>query len=260
MTRPSPANLRAFVRRATELQPVPDLPDIRLQTAADVTVVWHLAAAELGQPDPPLPFWAFAWAGGLAVSRYLVEHPEEVAGRRVVDLATGSGLCAIVAARLGAASVHAYDIDPLAEAAMHLNARANRVHVAFSLTDLLDEPAPNCDVILAGDVCYEETMASRMIDWLREAAGAGTRILLGDPGRNYLPAGLERLASYSIHTTRELEEAEVKESGVYTMPDKVPADRDPPRPAGPTGRKIARPNVLNGGVRNGSSREAEESR
>jgi predicted nicotinamide N-methyase len=218
VTRPSPANLRAFVRRNTELQAVPDLPGVELHTAADVTIVWHLAAAELGQFDPPLPFWAFAWAGGLALARYLTEHPELVEGRRVVDLASGSGLCGIVAARLGAASVHAFDVDPLSGAAVDLNARANDVRVAFSLADPLDEPAPDCDVVLAGDVCYEETMASRTIDWLRAAAADGVLILLGDPGRNYLPRDLTRLATYRIHTTRELEESEVKESAVYTIP------------------------------------------
>ncbi len=194
---------------------------MELHTAPDVTVVWHLAAAELGQSDPPLPFWAFAWAGGLALCRYLTEHPEVVEGRRVVDIASGSGLCGIVAARLGAASVHAFDVDPLSAAAVVLNARANDVRVAFSLTDPLDGPPPgrdDVDVILAGDVCYEETMASRTIEWLRSAAAGGVRVLLGDPGRNYLPDDLTRLATYRIHTTRELEESEVKDSAVYSVP------------------------------------------
>jgi predicted nicotinamide N-methyase len=218
VSRPSPANLRAFVRRNTTLRPVPDLPGIRLHTADDVTVMWHLAGAELRLVDPPLPFWAFPWAGGLAIARYLVDHPEAVAGRRVLDLATGSGLCGIVAARLGAAAVHAFDVDPLSEAAVDLNARANDVHVAFSLTDLLaDDPPTGFDVILAGDVCYEEAMAERTVGWLRAAAGRGVAVLLGDPSRRYLPVGLERLAVYRIRTTRELEAAEVKESAVYTL-------------------------------------------
>jgi predicted nicotinamide N-methyase len=213
----SPANLRAFVRRNTRLMPVPGLPGVRLQLADDVMVVMQLAGSELGQPDPALPFWAFAWAGGLAVSHYLVDHPEEVAGRRVLDVASGSGLCAVVAMKLGAASVHAVDIDPFSQAAVALNARANGVRVGFSRQDLLGGPPSPCDVILAGDVCYEETMAGRMVEWLRLAARGGTRVLLGDPGRTYLPAGLERLASYRVRTSRELEDAEIKESAVFTF-------------------------------------------
>jgi predicted nicotinamide N-methyase len=213
----SPANLRAFVRRHTRLAPVPGLPGVRLQLADDVMVVMQLAGGELGQPDPPLPFWAFAWAGGLAVSHYLVDHPEEVAGRRVLDVGSGSGLCAVVAMKLGAASVHAVDIDPFSQAAVALNARANGVRVGFSRQDLLDASPPPCDVILAGDVCYEEIMAGRMVEWLRLAARGGTRVLLGDPGRTYLPAGLERLASYRVRTSRELEDAEIKESAVFTF-------------------------------------------
>ena len=213
----SPANLRAFVRRNTRLTPVPGLPGVRLQLADDVMVVMQLAGAELGQADPALPFWAFAWAGGLAVSQYLVDHPEEVAGRRVLDVASGSGLCAVVAMRLGAASVRAVDIDPLSQAAVALNARANGVRVGFSRQDLLDAPPPRCDVILAGDVCYEEIMAGRMLEWLRLAARGGTRVLLGDPGRAYLPAGLERLASYRVQTSLELEDAAAKDSAVFTF-------------------------------------------
>jgi predicted nicotinamide N-methyase len=196
---------------------VPGLPGLRLQLADDVMVVMQLAGGELGQSDPALPFWAFAWAGGLAVSQYLVDHPEEVAGRRVLDVASGSGLCAVVAMRLGAASVHAIDIDPFSQAAVALNARANGVRVGFSRQDLLGAPPPPCDVILAGDVCYEETMAGRMLEWLRLAARGGTRVLLGDPGRTYLPAGLERLASYRVQTSLELEDAETKDSAVFTF-------------------------------------------
>jgi predicted nicotinamide N-methyase len=190
---------------------------VRLQLADDVMVVMQLAGGELGQADPALPFWAFAWAGGLAVSQYLVDHPEEVAGRRVLDVASGSGLCAVVAMRLGAASVHAIDIDPFSQAAVALNARANGVRVGFSRQDLLGAPPPPCDVILAGDVCYEEIMAGRMLEWLRLAARGGTRVLLGDPGRTYLPAGLERLASYRVQTSLELEDAETKDSAVFTF-------------------------------------------
>lgn len=219
MARPSPANRRAFVRRVTRLQPVPDLPGVRLHLADDVAVASRLAAEELGESDPGLPFWAFAWAGGLGIARYLAEHPDEVAGRRVLDVASGSGLCAIAAARAGASSAHAVDIDPLSEAAVALNARVNKVHVGFTRSDPLSAPPPPCDVILAGDVCYEQTMGSRMIEWLGIAAARGTRVLVGDPGRRYLPAGLLRLATYRVRTTLELEDAAVKETSVYTIPE-----------------------------------------
>jgi predicted nicotinamide N-methyase len=147
-----------------------------------------------------------------------VDHPEEVAGRQVLDVASGSGLCAIVALRAGAASAHAVDVDQFSEAAVALNARANGVRIGFSRQDLLSASPPPCDVILAGDVSYEETMASRMFGWLRLAAESGTRVLVGDPGRTYLPPGLERLATYRVRTSHEIENAEIKESAVYTFP------------------------------------------
>jgi len=218
VTAQSPANLRAFVRHHTRLTPLPDLPKVSLHLADDVTTRWHLAGTELGQSDPPLPFWGFAWAGGLAVARFLVDHPDEVAGRSVLDVGSGSGLCAIVAMRCGAASTRAVDIDPLAEAAVAVNARANRVRIAISRQDLLGAPPPACDVILAGDVCYEEIMASRMLRWLREAARGGTRVLVGDPGRRYMASGLDRLATYCVQTSRELENDTTKKSGVFTLP------------------------------------------
>ena len=180
--------------------------------------ICRLAGLELGQPDPPLPFWAFPWAGGLAIARHLVDHPELVAGRRVVDVASGSGLCAIVAARCGAESVVAFDVDPLAEAAATLNARANGVGVVVRRSDPLDRLPPGCDVILAGDVCYEETMAARMIDWLRVATGRGVTVLIGDPHRRYLPADLELVATYRVQTSRELEPSTTTESAVFTIP------------------------------------------
>ena len=197
---------------------MPDLPGVRLYLADDVAVASRVAAAELGQSDPGMPFWAFAWAGGLGIARYLAEHPDEVAGLRVLDLASGSGLCAIVAARAGASSTRAVDIDPLSESAVALNARVNGVRVGFTRGDPLGAPPPSCDVILAGDVCYEQTMGSRMIEWLQIAAAGGTRVLVGDPGRKYLPPGLLRLATYRVRTTLELEDAAVKETSVFTIP------------------------------------------
>jgi predicted nicotinamide N-methyase len=217
MGRQSPANLRSFVRRNTRLVPVPDVPGLRLHVADDVMLLCRLAGRELGQSDPALPYWAFPWAGGLALARYLADHPDEVAGRRVLDIASGSGLCAIVAVRSGAASVLAADVDPLAEAAVAVNARANGVRVGFTGQDLLGAPPPACDVILAGDVCYEEPMAGRMLEWLHLATRHGTRVLIGDPGRTYLPPDLERLAVYRVRTSLELEDTDTKESAVFTF-------------------------------------------
>lgn len=215
---PSPADLRAFVRRHTRLAPVPDVPGLRLHVADDVARVSRAATLELGLADADLPYWAFAWAGGLAVARYLVEDPAAVAGLHVVDVASGSGLCAIAALRAGARSVHAFDIDPLAAAAVAVNARPNAVRIGFSLGDPLDEPPPRCDVLLAGDVCYQETMAARMLAWLGTAAARGTRVLLGDPGRTYLPAGLDRIATYRVRTSLELEDTAVTGAAVYDSP------------------------------------------
>ena|SRR5436190_10695110 len=223
MASPSPARLRAFVRRHTRLRDVPDVPGLRLHTGDDVMEICRLAGLELGQPDPPLPFWAFPWAGGLAIARHLVDHPELVAGRRVVDVASGSGLCAIVAARNGAADVTAFDVDPIAEAAATLNARANRVQLVARRADPLGTPPPECDVILAGDVCYEETMAARMIAWLRTAADHGVDVLLGDPHRRYLPPDLEALATYRVETSRELEPTTTTEAGVFTIRSMAPS-------------------------------------
>jgi predicted nicotinamide N-methyase len=213
----SPANLKAFVRRHTRLVDVADVPGMRIHAADDVTRVWHATELELALSDPPLPYWAFTWSGGLAISRYLIDHPDVVANRSVLDLGAGSGICGIVAARLGADSVQAADVDPLARAAIAVNARANDVRIGVSRSDVLESEPPDVDVVLAGDVCYEETMGRRMIDWLRTAADQGARVLLGDPGRAYLPPGLERLASYRVRTSTEVEEAVVKPSAVFAV-------------------------------------------
>lgn len=217
MSGPSQARLRGFIGRHTKVRPVADLPEIQLQTGDDVMTLMVLTGRELGLDDPPLPFWAFPWAGGLGVARYLTEHPEAVAGRTVLDLATGSGLCGIVAARAGAASVESADIDPFAEAAVTLNARLNGVELAFVRGDLTQGPPPDAEVILAGDVCYESAMAAAIVPWLERAAAAGTTVYLGDPGRTYLPPGLTEVGRYRVHTTRELEPTTEREVGVFRM-------------------------------------------
>ena len=213
----SPAARAAFVRRHTRLQEIPDVPGLRLHVADDVARLWRLTGEALDEPDPPLPYWAFAWSGGLAIARFILDHPDEVAGRRVVDVGSGSGLCAIVAARTGAASIRAIDVDPFAQAAIAVNAAANAVRLPVSGRDPIDEPAPACDLLLAGDVAYERPMAERMTSWLRMAAADGVRVLIGDPGRRYLSSGLELVASYTVRTSREIEASDVTEAAVHTI-------------------------------------------
>ncbi|HEX5467379.1 MAG TPA: 50S ribosomal protein L11 methyltransferase [Candidatus Limnocylindrales bacterium] len=209
---------RAFVLHQTRLRPVPGLPGIRLHLADDVLALWGAVQAATGEPDAPLPYWAFAWAGGLAIAHYLVDHPETVADARVVDVASGSGLCALAALGAGARTVEAIDVDPLAAAAISLNARAAGRRLAVVRRDVLDEDPPPADVILAGDCCYEADLAARVLPWLRRAADRGTRILLGDPGRRYLPrAELIELAGYEVRTTTELEDLARKQAAVYSL-------------------------------------------
>ena len=212
------ASARAFVLRNTRLRPVPGLDGIRLHLADEVFPLWHAVQVATGDPDAALPYWAFAWGGGLALARYMADHHEAVAGRRVFDLASGSGLCAIAALRAGATSVTGADIDPFATAAIALNARANGVRAAVVRRDVLDEEPPEVDVILAGDVCYEAGLAGRVIPWLRRAHDRGIDVLLGDPGRRYLPTDeLVELAGYDVRTTTELEDLERKRGWVYGL-------------------------------------------
>ncbi|MFC0632952.1 class I SAM-dependent methyltransferase [Brevundimonas balnearis] len=209
---------RGFILANTRLTTVPHAPEIRLWLADEVTPLWRLTEEELGEMGVAPPFWAFAWAGGQALARWLLDHPQEVAGRTVVDLATGSGLVAIAAMKAGAASVLAADIDAFCGPAVALNAEANGVEVRFTDTDLLDAAAPEAEVILAGDVFYERPMAERVLAWLTAARRRGARVLVGDPGRSYFPkAGLTMLAEYTVPTTRELEDQEVKRTRVWAL-------------------------------------------
>jgi predicted nicotinamide N-methyase len=212
------ASLRSFVLRHTHLRPVPGLEEIRLHLADEVLPLWHAVQVETRDPDAPLPYWAFAWAGGLAIGRYLREHPEAVAGRRVFDLASGSGLCAIAALHAGASSATGADIDAFAAAATELNARADGRRVTVVRRDVLDEQPPDADVILAGDCWYDGGLATRVLPWLLRARDRGIDVLTGDPGRRYLPTGeLLELASYDVRTTTELEDLEHKEGRVYAL-------------------------------------------
>ena len=197
------------------------MPGVRLHLADAVEPIWHAVEEALGIDGAPIPFWAFAWAGGLALSRWLLEHPHEVAGRRVLDFATGSGLVGIVAASAGAADVTAVDVDPFAEAAVALNMRANGVRLTHRTWDLLDEPPPDVEGVLAADIWYEAALAERVLPWLRAAAAKGSRVLVGDPGRKYLPdpaaIGFRELARYDVRTTTTLEDRDVVESRVFVV-------------------------------------------
>jgi predicted nicotinamide N-methyase len=195
---------------------VPGLEEIRLHLADEVLPLWHALQIETGDPDAALPYWAFAWAGGLAIGRHLREHPEVVADRRVFDLASGSGLCAIAAMHAGASSATGADIDPFAAAAIQLNARANRRRVAVVHRDVLDEEAPDVDVILAGDCWYEEAFGTRISAWLNSASERGICVLIGDPGRRYLDRdALTELATYEVRSTTDLEDLGRTTASVY---------------------------------------------
>ena len=212
------ASPRAFVLRNTTLRPVPGLEEIRLHLTDEVLPLWHAVQVETGDPDAALPYWAFAWAGGLAIARYLRDHPEAVAGRRVFDLGSGSGLCAIAAMRAGASTATSADIDIHATAAIALNAKANRRRIAVVLRDVLIDSAPDTDVILAGDCWYDAGLAGRVLSWLHLARARGIDVLIGDPGRRYLPTDdLVELASYDVRTTTELEDLEHKQGRVYAL-------------------------------------------
>ncbi len=215
------ADRRAFIRANTRLSPVPHVPEISLYVAEESVPIWQKTEEELDEMGLPPPYWAFAWAGGQALARYVLDNAHAVAGKRVLDLAAGSGLVAIAAAKAGAAPVTAVDIDAFSDAAIALNAEANAVYVDVTVHDMLDHPAPpeaRYDVILVGDLFYERDTAARALAFLDRHAALGTRVLIGDPGRTYLPKDrLTRLAEYSVPVTRELEDLEIKHTTVWEL-------------------------------------------
>jgi predicted nicotinamide N-methyase len=210
---------RAFILANTRLQAPPHTPELTLHLADEITPIWRMTEEALAEIGLPPPFWAFAWAGGQALARYVLDRPELVRGKRVVDFASGSGIVGIAAARAGAAEVTCADVDGFCGDAALLNAAINGVAIKVTDRDLLDEAPPAVDVILAADICYEKPLAERVMAWLGEARAAGTVVLMGDPGRSYFPrAGLEKLAEYQVPTTRELEDMELKRTAVWTLP------------------------------------------
>jgi predicted nicotinamide N-methyase len=220
MIEPTPQGRRDFVLANTRPQRPPHTPELELLLADEITPIWRLTEEALEEMGLPPPFWAFAWAGGQALARYVLDTPEVVAGRRVIDFATGSGIVALAAMRAGASRVLAADIDLYCEAAVAENAVRNGVAVDFTVQNLLDAPPPAwAEVILAGDICYEKPLAERVLAWLALARSGGATVLIGDPGRSYFPReGLTKLAEYQVQTTRELEDMEVKKTAVWAMP------------------------------------------
>ncbi|HEY8949189.1 MAG TPA: methyltransferase [Rhizomicrobium sp.] len=201
-----------FIRANTQALAPPLVPEIRLRLATEIMPLWRKSEEELEAMGVPPPYWAFAWAGGQALARYILDNPGVVRGRRVLDFGSGSGLVGIAAAKAGACAVLCADIDRYAEAAIQLNADANGVAVATTTEDMIGTRG-DWNIILVGDMCYERPLAERLLAWLRDN---GADALLGDPGRSYFPkTDVERLALYNVQVTRDLEDREIRETGVY---------------------------------------------
>jgi predicted nicotinamide N-methyase len=215
-----------FVRRNTAIAAPPLVPEIRLHLATEITPIWQATEESLARGAVPPPFWAFAWAGGQALARYLLDHPDQVAGRFVLDFGAGSGLVAIAAAEAGAARVLCAEIDDFAAAAIAANAALNGVDIEVTTADVIGTTDIRWEVVTAGDVCYERPMADRVTAWLRALAHWGCLVLLGDPGRAYLPAnGLLERARYLVPTSRELEDRETRDAVVWGVTASWGAER-----------------------------------
>lgn len=215
-----------FVLRNTELASPPLVPELTLHLATEIAPLWEATESALQQLGLQPPYWAFAWAGGQALARYVIDHPHLVAGRRVLDIGAGSGIVSLAALWVSAATVIANDIDPVAGLAIRMNAEANGLEPGLSFTgrDMFDEPTlaedgrPLFDIVLAGDVFYERTMAVRAEAWLRRHAAAGALVLVGDPGRAYLPRdGRLHCATYQVPVSTELEDREIRETSVWQI-------------------------------------------
>jgi predicted nicotinamide N-methyase len=203
-----------FITANAVLIAPPLVPELKLYLATEVVPLWHATEEELVKIGVPPPYWAFAWAGGQALARYLLDNPAFVRGRRVLDIGSGSGLVGLAAARAGAAHVLAADIDAFSCAAIHLNAAANGQQITVTQDDLIGTQG-DWEVILVGDLFYERPLAQRLLAWLKPLAMPA---LLGDPGRTYFPkTGVEKLAHYQVQTTRDLEDREIRETGVYRL-------------------------------------------
>ncbi len=208
----------AFIRANTSVMQPPLVPEVKLHLAHEAVPLWQKTEEELGELGLPPPFWAFAWAGGQALARHVLDNPSLVQGRRVIDLASGSGLVGIAAMKAGASAVLAADIDGFSLEAIRLNAALNGVTLDVTGDDLLGAPAPDCGIILVGDLFYEKTLAAKVFDWLSDAEERGIPALIGDPGRSYLPRKkLTNLGEYKVQVTRDLEDAEIKWTSVWQL-------------------------------------------
>lgn len=215
-----PADPENFIRQNTALEAPAMVPEFRLWLASEYVPIWQATEAWMEEQNIDPPYWAFCWPGGQAVARFLLDNPEQVRGKKVIDFAAGSGVSSMAAARAGAASVIANDIDRLSLVAARLNAETNGLTLDTSAEDWLAGPAaqPAADVVIAGDVCYEREMSVRALAWLRGHANAGRLVLLGDPGRNYFSAqGLEELARYDIPTSLQLENRGMRETVLWRV-------------------------------------------
>lgn len=207
-----------FITANTQAARHPLVPEITLRLADAITPIWHASEETLQREGIEPPYWAFCWPGGAATARFILDRPENVKGRTVLDLAAGCGVAAIAAAKAGAGRVTASEIDPMAVAAIALNAEDNSVTVDVACKDLLAEPPPIDTLILAGDVCYQRDMAERMTQWLCEAVAAGSEVWLADPGRAYLPkTRLAEIARYAVPTSLELEDREERDTAIYRL-------------------------------------------
>ena len=213
------ADPAAFIIANTLLLPVPLVPEILLHVADEAVPLWTKTEDEINEIGLPPPFWAFAWAGGQALARYVLDNPVHVAGKTVIDLASGSGIVAIAAARAGAARVIAYDIDSFARMAIELNARVNDVEIEVCGDDLLaGAVAPDAETFLAGDIFYESDTATQAFAFLSARATQGATVLIGDPGRSFLPKNrLRKIAEYRVPVSRELEDADIKHTAVWML-------------------------------------------
>lgn len=210
-------DIPAFIRANTRVLSPPHVPELKLHLADDAVALWEMTEEQLEKIGLPPPFWAFAWAGGQALARHVLDHPGLVAGKAVLDVASGSGLVAIAAMKAGAASACAVDIDPFCAPAARLNATLNGVAIDTSDEDPIGRPTP-AEAILVGDLFYDRDLAAPLLHWLAGLARAGRTVLIGDPGRTYLPKDrLEKVAEYEVPVTRALEDAEVKRTGVWRL-------------------------------------------
>lgn len=208
----------AFIRANTSVLQPPLVPEVKLHLAHEAVPLWQKTEEELGEMGLPPPFWAFAWAGGQALARHVLDNPLLVQGKQVIDLASGSGLVGIAAMQAGAASVLAADIDGFSLEAMRLNAELNGVALEVTGDNLLNAPAPECGIILVGDLFYERDLAAKVFAWLIEAETRAIPALIGDPGRSYLPREkLSKVGEYKVEVTRDLEDAEIKWTSVWRL-------------------------------------------